>query len=105
MKSAKIFILLNTVTPFHSNSYWRTNTFKKYKTRAVFTQPDETREGDWENSNVCVNPSRRRGFTQRLSSSPKLPRVFASGCVNTASVLYFFYKIYDKDSASCVYIA
>ena len=41
-----------------------------------------------------------RGFTQRLSSSPKLPRVFASGYVNTASVLYFFYKMYDKDSAT-----
>ena len=56
----------------------------------------QTWEGVWENSKVCVNPSCRRGFTQRLSSCPKLPRVFASGYVNTASVLYFFYKIYDK---------
>ena len=27
--------------------------------------------------------------SHKLSSSPKLPRVFASGYVNTASVLYF----------------
>ena len=64
----------------------------------------QTREGVWENSRVCVNPSRRWGFTQRLSSSPKLPRVFVSGYVNTASVLYFFCKIYDKDNACRVYI-
>ena len=60
----------------------------------------QTREGVWENSKVCVNPSRRRGFSQRLSSSPKLPRVFASGYASTASVSYFFYKIYDKGSAT-----
>ena len=40
----------------------------------------QTREGVWENSKVCVNR--------------------AAGYVNTASVLYFFYKIYDKDSAT-----
>ena len=44
----------------------------------------QPREGVWENLTVY-----RRGFTQRLSSSPKLPQVFASGYVNTASVLYF----------------
>ena len=54
----------------------------------------QTREGVWENSKVCVNPSRRRVFTQRLSSSPKLPRV--SGYVNTASVLHFFPKYTTK---------
>ena len=45
-------------------------------------------------------PSRKQGITQRLSSSPKLPQVFESGYVNMASILYFFYKIYDKDSAT-----
>ena len=64
----------------------------------------QTQEGVWENSKVCVNTNLDL-HKLRLSSSPKLPRVFASGYVNTASVLYFFYEIYDKDSASCVYIA
>ena len=66
----------------------------------------QTQEGVWENSKVCVNRAAGEDLHKlRLSSSPKLPRVFASGYVNTASVLYFFSKIYDKDSASCVYIA
>ena len=54
--------------------------FKKYKTRAVFTK------------SLCKHSP----AAHKLSSSPKLPLVFASGYVNTASVLYFFYKIYDK---------
>ena len=54
----------------------------------------QTREGVWENSKVYVNLSCRRGFTQRLSSSPKLPRVFASGYVNMEHVLYFLNVIY-----------
>ena len=53
----------------------------------------QTREGVWENEKVCVNPSHDGEGLHKLSSSPKLTRVFASGCVNTASVLYFFYKI------------
>ena len=62
MKSAKIFILLNTVTPFHSNSYWRTNTFKKYKTRAVFTSPDANTRGSLgELESLCEHKLR---FTQ-----------------------------------------
>ena len=46
----------------------------------------QTQEGVWENSKVCfVKPSRRRGFTQRLLSSPKLPILFASSlrCIRT----------------------
>ena len=43
----------------------------KYATKALVSLM-QTLEGVWENSKVCVNPSRRRGFTQRLSSSPKL---------------------------------
>ena len=54
----------------------------------------------WRTPCFVFNPSHRRGFTQRLSSSPKLPRVFASGYVSTASILYFFYKINDKDSST-----
>ena len=55
--------------------------FKKYITRAVHSLM-QTREGVWENEKVCVK------------FSPKLTGVFASGYVNTASVLYyFFYKI------------
>ena len=53
----------------------------------------QTREGVWKNEKVCVNPSRRGEGLHKRSSSPKLTRVFASGYVNTASVLYFFYKI------------
>ena len=53
----------------------------------------QTRERVWENEKVCVNPSRRGEGLHKLSSSPKLTGVFASGYVNTASVLYFFYKI------------
>ena len=53
----------------------------------------QTREEVWENEKVCVNPSRRGEGLHKLSRSPKLTRVFASGYVNTASVLYFFYKI------------
>ena len=53
----------------------------------------QTREGVWENEKVCVNPSRRGEDLHKLSSSPKLTRVFASGYVNTTSVLYLFYKI------------
>ena len=53
----------------------------------------QTREGVWENEKVCVNPSRHGEGLHKLSRSPKLTRVFASGYVNTASVLYFFYKI------------
>ena len=52
---------------------------KKYKTRAVFTSPDaNTRESLGELESLCE------------------PEPQAS----TASVLYFFYKIYDKDSAT-----
>ena len=53
----------------------------------------QTRERVWENEKVCINPSRRGEGLHKLSRSPKLTRVFASGYVNTASVLYFFYKI------------
>ena len=43
----------------------------------------------WENEKVCVNPRRGGSGLHKLSRSPKLPLVFASGYVNTASVLYF----------------
>ena len=49
----------------------------------------------WHPSSLC-DPEPQA----RLSSSPKLPQVFESGYVNMASILYFFYKIYDKDSAT-----
>ena len=68
--------------------------FTKYKTRHVYIASlMQTREGVWR-TRKCGS-----GFRQRLWSSPKLLRVFASGYVNMASVLCFFYKIYDKDSA------
>ena len=50
-----------------------------------------------ELESFCEPQPQASGFTQRLSSSPKLPQVFASGYINTASILYFFYKIYNKD--------
>ena len=53
----------------------------------------QTRERVWENEKVCVNPSCRGEGLHKLSRSPKLTRVFASGYVNTASILHFFYKI------------
>ena len=81
------------------------SSFKKCKTRPVFTSPDvQTREGVWENSRVCVNPSHRREFTQRLSSSSKVPRVFASaGYVNTASFLYIYFVKYTTKIVLAVF--
>ena len=49
--------------------------------------PDaNTRESDGERESLC------KGL-HKLSSSSKLTQVFALGYVNTASILYFFYKI------------
>ena len=49
----------------------------------------QTLEWVWENSKVCVNPRRRGWGLHKLSHSPKLSLVFASGYVNTARVIYF----------------
>ena len=49
----------------------------------------QTLEWVWENEKVCENPRRGGSGLHKLSRSPKLPLVFASGYVNTARVLYF----------------
>ena len=54
----------------------------------------QTREGVWENSKV---------FVYKLSTFSKLPLVFASGYVNTASILYLL-NVNDINKLKCVKI-